>query len=127
MIFERIKEIRKSKKFSREKFGEKIGVSRGVIENIEYNRVEIKDLYIQLICKEFNVNEHWLRTGEGEPYLSKNDEDELTDLMVMLTTTDDDILKTTINDMAKLPPEDIIVLKGVVDALLKKQKTEHLK
>ncbi|PYE89394.1 helix-turn-helix transcriptional regulator [Bacillus sp. 196mf] len=125
MISKRIKEIRTSQKLSREKFGEKIGVSRGVIENIEYQRAEIKDLYIHLICKEFHVNEHWLRTGSGEPYVSKTEEEELADLLFTLTTTNNQILKEAILDMTKLSTEDILVLKNVIDALLNKQKAKQ--
>ncbi|EJR67251.1 MULTISPECIES: helix-turn-helix domain-containing protein [Bacillus cereus group] len=125
MISERIKEIRKSQKLSREKFAEKLGLSRGVIENIEYNRAEIKDLYIQLICKEFHVNEHWLHTGEGDAYFSITEEEALANLLFSLTTTQDPTLKETILNITKLSIADVCIIKSMVDALLDKQKAEH--
>ncbi|MEH7150544.1 transcriptional regulator [Bacillus thuringiensis] len=125
MISERIKEIRNSQKLSREKFAEKLGLSRGVIENIEYNRAELKDLYIQLICKEFRVNEHWLRTGEGDAYLSITEEEALADLLFTLTTTEDATLKETILNITKLSLSDVYIIKSMVDALLSKQKAEQ--
>lgn len=125
MISERIKEVRKFRQLSREKFGEKIGVSRGVIENIEYQRAEIKDLYIQLICKEFHVNEHWLRTGEGEAYFSITEEEALADLLFAITTTQDSTLKETILNLTKLSTTDVCIIKSMVDALLNKQKAEQ--
>lgn len=125
MLSERIKKIRKSQKLSREKFAEQIGVSRGVIENIEYNRAEIKDLYIQLICKEFRVNEHWLRTGEGDAYLSITEEEALADLLFTLTTTENATLKETIMHLTKLSLPDVYIIKSMVDALVSKQKAEQ--
>lgn len=68
----RIKEIRKSLKMSRDEFGERLGVSRDVIANIELNRLarpEQKEGLLKLMCKEFNVNYEWLTTGEGEMFL----------------------------------------------------------
>jgi len=67
-ISERIKMLRKELKLSQEEFGNKLGVSRDVIGNIEYDRLkrpEQKEPIYKLICKEFKINELWLRTGEG--------------------------------------------------------------
>lgn len=65
----RIKDIRKHSGLNQADFGNRIGVSRDTVANIEGGRIEIKDLFIKSICREFNVSEHWLRTGEGEPYI----------------------------------------------------------
>lgn len=62
----RIKILRKTLKLTQRKFGEELGVSRDVISNLEYNRVKPKPLLIKHICKLYNVNEHWLNTGEGD-------------------------------------------------------------
>lgn len=73
-MFNRIKAIRKSLKLSQREFGEKLGVSRDVISNIEYGRVPPKKLLLQHMCQQYGVNEHWLETGEGEMF-SKDYED----------------------------------------------------
>ena len=65
---ERIKEIRKSLNLSQDEFGRRLGVTRGAITNIELNKTEPKELFLELICKVFDVNEHWLRTGKGEMF-----------------------------------------------------------
>ena len=62
---DRIKEIRKYYKLNQEEFGEKIGVSRYVIVNIELDRVEPKELIINHICDIYSVNKEWLLTGKG--------------------------------------------------------------
>lgn len=64
---DRFKFIRDALDMSQREFGESLGVSRDVISNIEYGRVEPKDLIIQHVCEKYKVDEHWLRTGEGDP------------------------------------------------------------
>ena len=70
----RIKSIREALKLSQREFGEKLGVSRDVISNIEYNRVAPKELLLRHICELYDVNEHWLETGEGEMFNDNPDE-----------------------------------------------------
>lgn len=65
----RIKEARKALHLSQREFGEKLGVSRDVISNIEYSRVPPKPLLIKHICEVYHVNETWLRTGEGDMFV----------------------------------------------------------
>jgi transcriptional regulator with XRE-family HTH domain len=70
-IGKRITEVRETatgKKLSQTEFGARLGVSRDVIANLETGRVEPSQVIINAICREFNVNEQWLRTGEGDPY-----------------------------------------------------------
>ncbi|MEW9490127.1 helix-turn-helix transcriptional regulator, partial [Clostridioides difficile] len=52
-INKRIKEIREDINLSQQKFGEKLGVSRDVISNIENNRVEVKTVFITHMCEVF--------------------------------------------------------------------------
>lgn len=65
-MYMRIKAVRKSVGMSQRAFGESLGASRDIISNIEQGRQAISDTLVRLICKVYNVNEHWLRTGEGE-------------------------------------------------------------
>lgn len=68
MVVERIKSVREALHLSQREFGEKLGVSRDVISNIEYGRVRPKRLLLQHLCQMYKVNEHWLETGEGEMF-----------------------------------------------------------
>lgn len=68
---ERIKLIREKSGLSQTAFGQRLGLSRDVVNNLERGRVEIKDHIIKLICAEYGVQEKWLRTGEGEMYSSE--------------------------------------------------------
>jgi len=67
-LHNRIREVRQALGLTQREFGEKLWISRDVVGNIEYGRVKPKDLLIGHICKSFGVNEHWLRTGEGEMF-----------------------------------------------------------
>lgn len=75
-MHDRIRELRKNHlNLSQEAFGERLGVSRSVINNIERNalaRPEQKLSLIRLMCKEFNVREEWILNGT-EPMLVQPD------------------------------------------------------
>lgn len=66
---DRIKEVRKALDLSQEEFGKRLGVSRGVIVNMELNRAEIKPLFIEHLCSMFSINKHWLETGRGQMFI----------------------------------------------------------
>lgn len=68
MPVSRIKIAREALNLSQREFGEKLGVSRDVISNIEYGRVQPKKLLLQHMCQQYKINEHWLETGEGEMF-----------------------------------------------------------
>ena len=62
---ERIREVRKSLKMTMDQFGERIGVTKSTISNIENGNRNATEHMIKSICREFEVNEEWLRTGAG--------------------------------------------------------------
>lgn len=72
-IGQRVRQLRKELKLSQPAFGEKLGVSKDVIVNIELERAPIKELMIKMICKTFNVNPLWLEEGMGEMFLDVPD------------------------------------------------------
>lgn len=63
----RIKALRKELGLTQEKFADRLRMKRNSIANYEIGRNEPIDAVISLICKEFDVNEEWLRTGKGGP------------------------------------------------------------
>lgn len=66
---ERVKRIRKEKDLTLEKFGEKVGVTKQTISRIENGINSLTDQMVLSICREFSVNEEWLRNGTGEPFI----------------------------------------------------------
>lgn len=72
----RIKEIRKSRgDTSQEVFGKRIGLTGATISRLESGDRQPTEAIILSICREFHINEHWLRTGEGEMRLEESLED----------------------------------------------------
>lgn len=65
---ERIKELRIALRLTQEDFGKAIGVQRAAVNKWEKGINGVADSMILSICREFGVNEHWLRTGEGEMF-----------------------------------------------------------
>lgn len=66
---ERIKAVRKEQKMTQTEFGAKIGLKGNTITNYESGARTPSDAIIVSICREFGVNEHWLRTGEGNMFV----------------------------------------------------------
>ena len=67
---ERIKKIRKFFNLTQQEFSDRLKIKRGTIASYEIGRNEPIDAVISLICREFNVSESWLRTGNGEMFKS---------------------------------------------------------
>lgn len=66
-VNERIFDLRKNTlKMSQTDFAESVGVSRGVIVNLESGATTPKPQFLDLIARVYNVNRDWLETGEGE-------------------------------------------------------------
>ncbi len=74
MIKDRIKLVRKKAGLTQEQFAKKIGTVQNTITGYETGRRNPSGSAITLICKEFNVNENWLRYGQGD-MLNYSDED----------------------------------------------------
>mgnify|MGYP002769586108 CR=1 FL=1 len=65
---DRIREVREHFGLSMEKFGSRIGIGKTSISLLESGKNNPSVQTVSLICREFGVNEHWLRTGEGEMF-----------------------------------------------------------
>lgn len=65
---DRIREVREHFGLSMEKFGSRIGIGKASISLLESGKNNPSIQTITLICREFGVNEQWLRTGEGEMF-----------------------------------------------------------
>lgn len=63
---ERIKYIRSHLELTQQKFADRLGLKRQTIAAYEIGNIEPSDSTLLLICKEFNINEDWLRTGKGD-------------------------------------------------------------
>ena len=71
---ERIREVRKTLGLTLEKFGEKIGMKKNSVSQLENGKNSVTEQVIKLICREYNVDPTWLTTGEGEMFVESDNE-----------------------------------------------------
>lgn len=105
---ERIRIVRKDHDLTMEEFGKRLGVAKNTISQIESGKNAVTNQMRVAICKEFNVNETWLRTGDesGGKYLQKTVEDEITDLFTeIMNAPEDDNLRSLARAFARLSPK----------------------
>lgn len=74
---ERIRKLRRHMDMTQQEFADKIGIKRNTIATYEAGRNVPIDAVISLICRTFNVNEKWLRDGEGEMFAQISKENKL--------------------------------------------------
>lgn len=74
---QRVKELRKELDLTLEKFSDPLGVGKTAISNIENGSRNLTDQMIASICREYRVNEEWLRTGEGEMFVKLSPAEEV--------------------------------------------------
>ncbi len=72
-INERIKQVRKEHNLNQKEFGDKVGLKQSAVSSMEQSGGSVIDRNIRLICDTFNINENWLRTGEGDMYAETNE------------------------------------------------------
>lgn len=95
---ERIKKLRKALDLTQQQFADKIKVKRNTVATYEMGRSEPSDSAISLICREFNVNENWLRTGEGEMFEQLTDQQKVMKYTAMLLKDKDSVMATAIKN-----------------------------
>lgn len=119
---ERIALVRKSLGLTQEKFAEKVGLSRNFMWMIESGTRVPSDRTISDICREFNVNETWLRTGEGEMFNQITRSEKITSFLTEITEDEgDDFKRRFVEMLAELEPEDWKLLERMAEKLQKKE------
>lgn len=118
---ERIKQVRKLKNLSQSAFGEPFGASRDMINNVENGRAAVSDMMIAAICRTYNVDEVWLRTGAGEPFPVKSRKDVLDEYIGQLSEGQrSDIEQMLIELMAETTVDEWAALTKVFKKLADK-------
>lgn len=120
---ERIKELRKAVGLTQQEFADRLNINRGAIANYEIGRNEPISAIISLICKEFNVNENWLRTGEGEMFIQLPEEDEVAAYVSDLLEDDGEnplylIIKEIMHTYNEVSPKSQEILRDFSQKLL---------
>jgi transcriptional regulator with XRE-family HTH domain len=68
-INDRVREVRNALNLTQKDFGQRLAIAQSYLTNIETGKREVTEKIQKLVCLQFNVNEEWLRTGEGEMFV----------------------------------------------------------
>lgn len=116
---ERIRILRKSLDMTQEEFSSKIGLSRNFIAQIETGAKIPSDRTIKDICREFNINEDWLRYGT-EP-MKVPQTDKLSTYLAQISMGNDDFIKDLIEVYMELDQTSKEALKEIANRMAEKQ------
>lgn len=120
---ERIKVVRKALGLSQTDFGSKIGVKQGTVAAYESGARIPLDSVIVSICREFNVSERWLRTGEGEMFVQLSREEEITKFaMEVIRDPGSEFQRQLLTTMARLEPAQWKLMEQMLDQLLQQRQ-----
>lgn len=111
---ERIKKVRKAKGLTQQEFADRLNIGRGTLANYEVGRNEPIDAIIALICKEFDVNDTWLRTGNGEMFMRKSRTDEITAFVGDILQGEPDFRQKFISVLARMTMDEWRILEKKV-------------
>lgn len=96
-IGERIKKVRKENTLTQQEFSKKVNVKRNTVALYEADKITPSPAVIALICREFDINEEWLRTGEGEMFAAQ-------ETLALDDPTLDDLDRAILQSYIKMPP-----------------------
>ena len=90
---DRIKEVRNYFHVTQQEFADRIKVKRNTVATYEMGRSIPSDAAIALICKEYGINELWLRTGDGDMLIDNPKAIEISNLLSDLQKADENDFK----------------------------------
>ncbi|KSV59651.1 helix-turn-helix domain-containing protein [Acetivibrio ethanolgignens] len=113
---ERIKEVRTSLGLTLEKFGDRVGVTKVAISNIEKGNRNLTEQMTKSICREFGVDYIWLTTGDGNMFV-ESDDDFLERIDRIMAGENDD-RKAMIKALLYASDDDIAVVNNMINSFL---------
>ena len=124
---ERVKLLRKTLDLTMEKFGEKIGVKKSAISLIESGKNSLTEQMIKAICREFDVDEEWLRNGTGSMFIERTRDEEIAKFIGTIQSVDDDsFMKKFISMLAKFDESEWKLLEKMALRLTKENEEDQV-
>lgn len=110
-----------------EKFGEKIGVKKSAISLIESGKNSLTEQMVKSICREFDVDEEWLRNGTGSMFIERTRDEEIARFIGTIQSVDDDsFMKKFISMLAKLDESEWKLLEKMALKLTKENEEDQV-
>lgn len=116
---ERVKEVRKTLGLTLEKFGEKLGVKKNAISQIETGRNSLTDQMQKAICREYSVDYIWLTTGEGEMFVESDDD--FYERIDRIMAGEDEARKNLFKSLLYASDDDIAAFQRMIDMFATKK------
>lgn len=121
----RLKEVRISQNLTQVEFAERLSLTSNFISLLEKGVKLPSDRTINDICNKFHIDEDWLRTGEGNMYVARTRNQEISDFMNdVLECEDDDFKKQLIISLTKLDESQWKVLSDIAESFVNNKGTE---
>lgn len=122
---DRIKALRKTLSLNQTDFGSKIGVKQSAVAAYESGSRTPLDSVIVSICREFGVNERWLRTGEGEMLMHLSREEEIMRFAAtVIRDPSSEFQRRFVSVLARLTPEQWQLMEQMARKLLQEQAAD---
>lgn len=115
---ERLKRLRRELNITQQEFADRIGIKRSTMATYESGRNEPIDAVISLICREFDVNEDWLKTGDGEMFEELTDQEKTMKYIAKLVKDKDSVVANAITAVAITYEQLDDAGKAVIDKTL---------
>lgn len=116
---ERIRQLRQSLELKQNGFAEKLGVTGSTISKIESGERGVSNQLINSICREWNVDEQWLRTGKGNMFIKLSRDEKVAELVAKSIKSDNDFLLNTFIALGNMSNDEIKVIENFVDEIVK--------
>lgn len=114
---ERLKILRKELKLSQEAFGNRLGVTKTTISRLEKGARNLTSQMIVSICREFDVNEDWLKTGSGEIFTQLSKAEKVAAIVGKALRTDNQFMQNVFIALGQLSTEEWKVVEKIVDEI----------
>lgn len=124
-IADRIKDIRKQMGLTQQQFADRLGVKRNTVAQWELNINAVTDQTAKAICREFGVDEIWLRTGVGDMFKPLSRVEEISDFIGKILTRGTPFQQAFIAVLARTSPEEWAIFeKKLLELAEEVQKTD---
>lgn len=113
----RIRELRKVLEMTQNDFAIRIGLTQNTITKYETGLRSPSNQIVISICREFNVNEGWLRTGNGDMFNPMSEDEELDLYIGRISGSEDKFKKNLLKALCKLSEDEWNVLKKIISEM----------
>lgn len=114
---ERVKELRKALGLTLQKFGDRVGMKRNSLSQVENGTNGVSNQLFSAIVREFNVNEQWLRTGEGEMFAAASTHDQVEHIVQQALKGNDEFRIQVFTALGEMTDEEWDMVKRFVEKL----------